>query len=321
MGRDAALAGRAVNHLDLLRQPQIRLGDAAGVVRREHDRDLGVADVDVRMMIHVVGDARQPIDEANAVGEAVEGERLRQHVAATRPSGQRSQRALYLEIREFLRHIASRVWVGRRLGFYTRLALGAIATVGATAAPGVAQDSTAVKTTAKTTTREAYWLRFGAGAISSILFHEAAHIATSYAVGGHPTFGFDKLRPTIFSGIDSHIEPHKQFLFSAAGLTAQSVLDEAILDIPHSRGGVFERGLLGGGIGTTLFYLTIGRTGSVSDVDYMARTHVLNKTQITPIYGSNAALHSWRISRNPAYANFFARPTSYGLDMGVVFPR
>ena len=177
---------------------------------------------------------------------------------------------------------------------------------------------TTAKTTAKTTTREAYWLRFGAGAISSILFHEAAHIATSYAVGGHPTFGFDKLRPTIFSGIDSHIEPHKQFLFSAAGLTAQSVLDEAILDIQHSRGGVFERGLLGGGIGTTVFYLTIGRSGSVSDVDFMARTHALTKTQATLVFGSVALMHSLRVSRDPAYANFFARPSADGrVHLGV----
>ena len=162
-----------------------------------------------------------------------------------------------------------------------------------------------------------YWKRFGLGFGTSILIHEAAHITTSFATGSHPSFGFDKLRPTVYSGISIYDHPREQFAFSAAGLTIQSVLDEAILDIPHNRGGAFERGLLGGGIGTTLFYLTIGRTGSVSDVDYMARTHVLNKTQITLIYGSIAALHSWRISRNSAYANFFARPTSRGLDFGV----
>jgi len=162
-----------------------------------------------------------------------------------------------------------------------------------------------------------YWRRFSYGVAASILFHEAAHIATAMAVGGHPRFGFDKLRPTVYSGISIIDHPRQQFAFSAAGLTIQSVLDEAILDIPHNRGSAFERGLLGGGIGTTLFYLTIGRTGSVSDVDYMARTHVLNKTQITLIYGSIAALHSWRISRNPAYANFFARPTYHGLDVGM----
>ena len=53
----------------------------------------------------------------------------------------------------------------------------------------------------------------------------------------------------------------------------QTLIDEAILDIPHRRGAAFERGILGGGIGTTVFYLTIGRRGSVSDVDFIARTH------------------------------------------------
>jgi hypothetical protein len=184
----------------------------------------------------------------------------------------------------------------------------------AIAAPCRAQDS------ASSTVGSAYWRRFGAGALTSILLHEAAHIATSIAVGGHPTFGFDELRPTIYSGINSHIEPHKQFLFSAAGLTMQSVIDEGILDIPHSRGGAFERGILGGGIGTTLFYLTIGRTGSVSDVDFMARTHALTKTQITLIFGGVAAMHTIRIWRDPAYANFFARQTGSGrVEGGMEF--
>jgi hypothetical protein len=165
-----------------------------------------------------------------------------------------------------------------------------------------------------------YWRHFTYGVAASILFHEAAHIVTAMAVGGHPTFGFDKLRPTVFSGIDSHIAPHKQFLFSAAGLTAQTLLDEAILDIPHGRGSAFERGVLGGGIGTTLFYLTIGRQGSVSDVDFIARTHALTKTQVTLIYGGITALHAFRISRDPAYANFFARGHPDGrTDVGLQF--
>ena len=126
---------------------------------------------------------------------------------------------------------------------------------------------------------------------ASILLHEGAHVVTALAVGGDPSFGFDKLRPTIYSGINSRIAPHKPFLFSASGLAVQSLLDEAILDVPHSRGGVFERGLLGGGIGTTIFYLTIGRTGSVSDVDFMARTRALTKTQITVILGGIALEH------------------------------
>jgi hypothetical protein len=162
-----------------------------------------------------------------------------------------------------------------------------------------------------------YWKRFGAGVATSILIHEMGHIGTSLAYHSGPTFGFDRGRPTVYSGINLQEHPRKQFLFSAAGLSIQSLLDEAILDIPHVRGSAFERGLLGGGIGTTVFYLTIGRTGSVSDVEFMARTGVMNKTQITLLYGSIAALHSFRISRDPAYSNFFVRPSSAGLQMGL----
>jgi hypothetical protein len=180
----------------------------------------------------------------------------------------------------------------------------------ATTASAQRADSTAIPPN--------YWRRFAYGFTASILLHEVGHIATAVAVGGHPSFGFDKARPTIYSGIDSHIAPHKQFLFSAAGLTVQSLIDEGILDIPHSRGGAFERGMLGGGIGTTLFYLTIGRRGSVSDVDFMARTHALNTGQITLIFGSVAAMHTFRISRDPHYANFFARPRGDGgMDVGL----
>ena len=144
-------------------------------------------------------------------------------------------------------------------------------------------DSSAARDAAKAPPSPRYWRDFSLGSATSLLAHELAHITVALALGKHPSFGFDELRPTIYSGINSHVEPHKQFLFSAAGLTAQSLLDEAILDIPHWRGGAFERGVLAGGIGTTVFYLTIGRSGSVSDVDFMARTHALTKTQITLI--------------------------------------
>jgi hypothetical protein len=185
-------------------------------------------------------------------------------------------------------------------------------------APAVARAQTADSVTLSTTLSTNYWKKFAVGFTTSILLHEAGHILTSIAVGGHPSFGFDELRPTVYSGIDSHTEPHKQFLFSVAGLTVQSLIDEGILDIPHSRGSAFERGMLGGGIGTTLFYLTIGRRGSVSDVDFIARTHAMNKTQVTLLFGSIAALHTIRISRDKHYANFFARPRDDGgLDVGV----
>jgi hypothetical protein len=162
-----------------------------------------------------------------------------------------------------------------------------------------------------------YWQRLTLGATTSILLHEAAHVATSLAVGGNPSFGFEDLRPTIYSGLDSHLEPRKQFYFSISGLVVQSLLDEGILDVRHHRGGAFERGLLAGGIGTTVFYLTIGRRGSVSDVDFIARTHVMNKTQVTVLFGTVAASHVWRMSHDASYGHFFARPGVDGrLDVG-----
>jgi len=162
-----------------------------------------------------------------------------------------------------------------------------------------------------------YWEHLTLGVTTSILLHETAHIATSFAVGGHPSFGFDALRPTIYSNIDSHKDPRKQFYFSISGLVVQSLLDEGILDIPHRRGGAFERGLLAGGIGTTVFYLTIGRRGSVSDVDFIARTGVMNKTQVTLLFGAVAASHVWRMTRDASYGYFFVRPRADGrLDFG-----
>jgi hypothetical protein len=188
------------------------------------------------------------------------------------------------------------------------------------AAVGIVATATTTRAQTSDSTRlpPNYWRRFGYGLTASILVHEVGHIVTAIAVGGHPTFGFDKLRPTVYSGLNSQLEPHKQFLFSAAGLTVQSLIDEGILDVPHSRGGAFERGMLAGGIGTTLFYLTIGRRGSVSDIDFMARTHAVTITQATLIFGSIAAMHTIRISRDPHYANFFARSRNDGgLDLGL----
>jgi len=169
--------------------------------------------------------------------------------------------------------------------------------------------------------RDHWWQLFAGGFASSILAHEGGHIVAAYVVGGRPTFGFNEGRPTIYSGIDANLEPRRQFVFSSAGLTVQSVIDEVILDSPHHResvAGSFERGLLAGGIVTSLFYVTIGRTGSVSDVDFMARTSTLSKTSISAIYGGVALLHSWRITHNGRYARFFARPSSLGgMRVGV----
>ena len=177
-----------------------------------------------------------------------------------------------------------------------------------------------------TATSHSRWIAlFASGFASSILAHESAHVIAAYAVGGKPSFGLDEGRPTIYSGIDARLEPHKQFVFSSAGLTVQSVIDEGILDAPHGAGraGPFERGVLAGGIATSLFYVTIGRNGSVSDVAYMARTSSLSKTTLTFIYGGTALLHVWRITHNSRYADFFARPApSGGLHIGVdISPR
>ena len=166
---------------------------------------------------------------------------------------------------------------------------------------------------------DSYWKKFAIGAGVSLLAHESAHILTSLALGFHPYVGLDHGRPTVFSGIDSQKYPHKQFLFSAAGLTTQALIDEAILDIPHSRGGAIERGILAGGIGTTLFYITIGRNGSVSDISFMARTSSLSKTQLSLIFGGFNAIQALRISRDPAYSHFFVRPTDNGLGIGFKF--
>jgi hypothetical protein len=166
-----------------------------------------------------------------------------------------------------------------------------------------------------------YKLRFAVGFISSILAHESGHVIASYAVGGHPSFGFNHGRPTVYSGIDSRLDPHKQFIFSSAGLTVQTLLDETLLDVPHARGSVagpFERGLLAGGLGTVLFYITLGRNGSVSDVSFMSRTSSLTKTQISFIYGSIAVMHAVRIHVKDRYAHFFSAPDDTGhLRIGV----
>jgi hypothetical protein len=165
-----------------------------------------------------------------------------------------------------------------------------------------------------------YWRNVAAGFAASLLAHESAHALTSLALGGHPSVGFNKGRPTVYSGFDVTTQRTRQFLFSSMGLNVQALLDEGILDVPHSRGSAFERGILAGGIGTALFYITIGRTASVSDVDFMARTSTLSKTDITLIYGGIAALHMFRISRDGRYANFFLRPNrvgSSGLLVGM----
>ena len=167
-------------------------------------------------------------------------------------------------------------------------------------------------------TTRTFYTRFALGFVSSILAHESGHIIASYAVGGHPTFGFDRGRPTIYSGVDATLEPQKQFIFSAAGLTVQMLLDEAFLDIPHKRSGGFERGILTSGIATVLFYTTLGRNDRVSDVNFMAETSSLSKDQVSLIFGGIALLHVVRIHFKGRYAHFFSAPApSGGMQVGL----
>ena len=177
-----------------------------------------------------------------------------------------------------------------------------------------ATDSAAARANAGARARDRRTFRthFVVGFVTSILAHEAGHVVASLALGAHPSFGFNTFRPTIYSGIDASLHPTKQFIFSSAGLTVQALLDESILDVPHRGGSAFERGVLAGGIGTVLFYITLGRNGSVSDIAYMARTSRLSKDQVSLIYGGIAALHTVRIHGMAKYAHFFTEPSDRG---------
>lgn len=168
------------------------------------------------------------------------------------------------------------------------------------------------------TTPPHYWRNFTAGFASSILAHEAGHVAAALIVGARPRFGLEDGKPTVYSGLDASRQPYKQFVFSSAGLNVQAIMDEAILDIPHNRGGSFERGILAGGIATAYFYATFGRNAPNSDITYMARTSSLSKAQASLIYAGLATIQTVRIARDGHYANFFLRPSANGsVDIGV----
>lgn len=189
-----------------------------------------------------------------------------------------------------------------------------------TPSDSAAHDTLSDSRAAPRASRHHYWRRMAAGFATSILAHEGAHLVTAVVVGGRPTIGIDKGRPTVYSGLDATIQRRQQFLFSSMGLNVQAALDEAILDVPHRGGGAFERGVLAGGIATALFYVTLGRSASVSDVDFMARTSSLSKGDITLIYGGVAVLHAVRVHYDRRYANFFVRPAPSGepgLRVGV----
>jgi hypothetical protein len=156
------------------------------------------------------------------------------------------------------------------------------------------------------------------GFATSILAHETGHFVSAVALGAKPYIEFDHGRPVVYSGLYIDTQSHKQLIFASAGLTVQALLDELILDIPHARGGGFERGILAGGIATSLFYATLGRNGGGSDIAMISRTSSLSKTQASMIFVGVSALHTLRISRDQQYANFFYRPSANGtMRLGV----
>jgi hypothetical protein len=162
------------------------------------------------------------------------------------------------------------------------------------------------------------WVRFLAGGAASILAHEAGHLVAAATLGGTPSIGFDQGRPVVYSGIRAGAHPDRQFAFSASGMTVQLAVNELILLWPHAQGepaGAFERGVLAGGIGTVLFYFTLGRNASVSDVDQMARYSGVSKWALTAIFGGVAASEMVRIGLNDRYGpHFFVLP---GADRTV----
>lgn len=165
--------------------------------------------------------------------------------------------------------------------------------------------------------QRAFWKRFAAGFATSILLHEAGHVAATWALGGHPGFGFDRGRPTIYNWLPADATPRDRVVFSSMGMAVQAVANEAILDVPHRRGGPFERGVLAGGIATAVFYATIGRSGSVSDIDQIATHGGISKTAASAGFVGVALLHSVRIARNGHYAEFFTAPAPEGVRVGV----
>lgn len=140
------------------------------------------------------------------------------------------------------------------------------------------------------------WPKLALGFATSIAAHEAAHFATALALGARPYVGVTKGRPTVYSGIDPDLEPDKQAAFSGAGLIAQMLIDEALLDVPGATRSTYARGVLAGGIATSLFYITLGRNGAVSDVELTARYSSLSKDQVTLVLGGVALMHAARLS-------------------------
>ena len=90
--------------LDILRQLEILVSHAAGIVRRARERHARVVDRNVRMMVGGLGDLGDFLHELDALQKFLELERLADGVVLLLPSGQRLQLLLDLLLTEF-RHL------------------------------------------------------------------------------------------------------------------------------------------------------------------------------------------------------------------------
>ena len=130
----------------------------------------------------------------------------------------------------------------------------------------------------------------------------------------------DSGRPVIRSGIDPNADPAGPFAFSAAGMGTQLPINEVVFLLPHRapRASAFEYGLMAGGIGTVAFYLSVGRSSEVGDVQQMVQHSGLSTWGVTAIFGGVALAEIVRLALSKRYLNFFATPTPQNeLAFGV----
>ena len=83
---------------DLLGERQIGRRDSTRVVRRQRHRHFRVANVDVGVVIHLVGHVGDASHERDAVGELVERVGFGEHVTPARPARKSAQRALNFQV-------------------------------------------------------------------------------------------------------------------------------------------------------------------------------------------------------------------------------
>ena len=89
---------RAITYPLLPRQAHVRCRDSAGVMRRERDPNLRVADVDVGMMVSSFGSLGDSSNEIDTGQKTPKLESLRDHVTPPAPARETTQLALYSNV-------------------------------------------------------------------------------------------------------------------------------------------------------------------------------------------------------------------------------